>query len=168
MSRDLRREEVANYFRRLAKSETLYGEGASLMAKGSTADASKEAAAHGPEIEAAEGTFTYVVNLAFRKNWNPKPKTDLARAANVSTKMIDRLLDGSATKLTKEASRVCEALGINPDAAAKGEYVQMGAASDRELHEQLDALLKSEHGSAVRIQIESLYLSIARNNAGKR
>lgn len=108
--------------------------------------------------------FTSLVNRAYEENWAPRPKTDLARKAGVSVKMIDRMLKGESTKLTKEAVRVCKAIRLNTDAALRGEYAVTGESSDTEIHRQLDALLASKHGGTVRLQLESLYLSIARDD----
>jgi hypothetical protein len=107
------------------------------------------------------GHFTSIFARAYKERWEPKTKTDLARRAKVSTKTIDRMLEGKAGKLTKEASRLLIAVGVNPDAAARGEYVLMGSTVDQDLHKQLDALLASKHGNTIRLTIESLFLAVA-------
>lgn len=112
-------------------------------------------------IAVADTPLAKVFARALEERWSNRPKSQLANAAKLSIKSIDRILTGGTTKATKAVTRLCAVLGINAVAAERGEYVLIGTAADRDIHKQLDTILESTHGDTLRLQIESLYHLIA-------
>jgi len=113
-------------------------------------------------IAVANTPLARVFARALEERWTNRPKTQLANAAKLNVKSIDRILDGSTTKATSAVLKLCTVLGINASAAVRGEYAVIGKA-ETDLHHQLDVLLGSAHGDTLRLQIESLYHLVARD-----